>query len=222
MYSKDQILAKLNEFLTFSIGQQSQYSSQFTSLMQPAISAVNTYFSANRSAFKKPLDDLGLYMHNELWQRGAKWDSSFDMGLGTNPPESYNDLRKLFYQFPLMQVTPEAFHAAWVIGVPEGSGESESGGAATPEPISNSLIDAWVAEITEAPKKELAAIDSLGTWLETSMSQSGSVMLWEETGALLEAPDTKDLAQVIFVDRGLLEAVNVLSLPVYIPTYLKG
>lgn len=222
MYSKDRVLAKLNEFLSFSIEQESQYSSQFTALMQPAISAVNAYFSADRSAFKKPLDDLGLFLHNELWQRGAKWDSNFDMGLGKNPPESYNDLRKLFYQFPLVQVTPEAFHAAWVIGVPEGA-EGESGeGAATPEPIGNPLIDSWVAEITGAPKKELATIDSLGDWLESSMSQSGSVMLWEETGALLEAPDTKDIAQIIFVDRGLLEAVNILGLPVYIPTYLKG
>lgn len=222
MYTNDQVLAKLNEFLSFSIEQESQYSSQFTALMQPAIGAINSYFSTDRSEFKKPLDDLGLFLHNELWQRGAKWDSNFDMGLGTNPPESYNDLRKLFYQFPLMQVTPEAFHAAWVIGVPEGAEGESGGGVATPEPISNSLIDAWVAEITAAPSEELKAIDSLGTWLETSMSQSGSVMLWEETGTLLEAPDTKDIAQVIFVDRGLLEAVNVLGLPVYIPTYLRG
>ena len=222
MYSKNQVLAKLNEFLSFSIEQESQYSSQFTALIQPAISAVNAYFSADRSAFKKPLDDLGLYMHNELWQRGAKWDSNFDMGLGTNPPESYNDLQKLFYQFPLMRVTPAAFYSAWVIGIPEGAEGESGGGAATPEPISNSLIDSWVAEIAEAPKKELVAIDSLGDWLESSMSQSGSVMLWEETGALLEAPDTKDIAQIIFVDRGLLEAVNILGLPVYIPTYLRG
>lgn len=221
MHTKNQVLSKLNEFLSYSVTQEPDFESEFTGLMQPVITAVNGYFNTDRSAFKKPLDDLGLFLHNELWQRGAKWEGNFDMGLGTNPPESYNDLRKLFYQFPLMRVAPETFYSVWVWGVPEGSGE-EGGATLDPIPLSNPLITSWVTEITSYPQTELKNIDSLATWLETSMSQSGNVMLWEEAGALIEAPETKDIAKTVFIDRGLLEAVNILSLPVYIPTHLRG
>lgn len=220
MHNKSEILAKLDEFKTFSINQETKFESDFTALMEPMISAVNAYFDADRVKFKKPLDDLGLYLHNDLWARGAQWSKPQDMGFDTNPPPEYSDFRKLFYQFPLMDITPAEFYSAWVIGTPEGEGDGVT--PAEPKPLNNTLIDAWVAELSTAIADELKAIDSLGSYLEISMGSSGSVMLWEDTGALESAPTTQTLANEIFIERGLLEAVNLLGLPVYIPSYLRG
>lgn len=221
MYTKDQVLTKLNELLTYSIEQEPDFESQFSSLMQPIFNAVNSYFDADRSALKKPLNDLGLYLHNELWQRGAVWEGGFDMGLGSNPPETYNDLRKMFYQFDWMTTNKEDFYNSWVWGVPTPPEGSEGTTTTEPEPLSHPMVSAWASEVSQAQSNELPAINALADWLEDSMAQSGSVSLWEDTGALLSAPETSDLAQTIFVDRGLLEAAKILNLQIYIPTYLR-
>ena len=230
MYTKSNILAKLDELLQYSIAQiptldyegKETFDAKYESVVSSGESSVSEYFSADRSQFKKPLDDLSLYLHNELWQRGAKWEGEFDMGFSDDFPESYTDLRKMFYDFSwFMELTNEEFFDAWVYEAPEVAPATEEGGAATPEPSSNSYISRLSSELPTIFDVELKNIDDLGTWLEKSLGQSGSVALWEETGALLEAPKTNDLAKIIFEERGLSEAVETLGLPMYVPTYLR-
>lgn len=245
MFTKDQVINKLDALLAYTISQiptltypnKDEYEPIYTGIVAPAKTKVTGYFDASRSQFQKPLDDLGLYMHNEVWQREAKWEIPFDLGLGTNPPETYHDLRKIFYSFDwFMNLTDQDFFNAWVYGEkPTPEGEEPP---LNPEiiPLSNSYITRLTSEIVltavsdpETGKvskttieAELEAITALSKWLENSMSQSSSVTLWEDQGQLLETITTQDVAQIIFVERGLLEAVKILKLPVYIPTYLRG
>ncbi len=242
MYAKQTILAKLDEFLQYSIAQiptldyeeKETFDSYYTSIVSGGKSSTSAYFGVDRSQFKKPLDDLGLYLYNELWQRGAKWETEYDMGLRNDFPESYQDLRKMFYQFDwLMELSNEEFFNAWSYASPESDDPLVT---LPPVPSSNSYIsrlsaalvlvatESETGEVTSKPiiQEELENIDALATWVEQSMSQSGSVTLWEDQGTLVEAPETRPLAYKIFLDMGLLEAINTLNLPVYIPTYLNS
>ena len=234
MFNKQQVLEKIGALLAYTIAQiptlsyseTAHFEAKYVSLTSSMKSSVSAYFGANRSQFKKPLDDLGLYLHNDIWQRNAEWDVKFDMKFGTDYPKDYSDLTKLFYDFTwLMELTNEAFFNAWVYGVPETATAtaSDEGGEtlAPPEPLSNSYISRLVSDLSTAIADELKNIDNLGKWLETAMGDYGSVMLWEETGALLNAPKTTDIAKIVFIDRGLLEAIEILDLPVYIPSYLR-
>ena len=157
------------------------------------------------------------------------------MGVRNDFPESYNDLTKLFYDFTwFMELSNEEFFNAWSYASPESDDPTMP--PEPPIPSSNGYISrlssdlilvAVESETGETVSKpiidqELENVDALATWLEKSMSQSGSVTLWEDQGALVEAPETKPLAYKIFLDMGLLEAINTLDLPVYIPTYLNS
>ena len=82
MYLKPLILAKLDELLEYSIAQiptlnyeeKETFGTYYSSIVSSGAASVNAYYSVDRSNFKKPLNDLGLYLYNELWQRGAKWE----------------------------------------------------------------------------------------------------------------------------------------------------
>lgn len=242
MYTKEQIVAKLEEFLQYSIAQiptldyeeKETFDSYYTSIVSSGKSSVSSYFSVDRSKFKKPLDDLGLYVHNGIWERNAKWEKEFDMGYRTDYPEYYNDLRKLFYQFDwFMNLTNDDFFNAWVYASPESDDPTMP--PEPPVPESNGYIsrlksdlilvatESETGEVVSKPiiQQEMENIDALGTWLETSSGDYSPIMLWEDTGALVSAPTTQDIAKIVFIDRGLLEAVEVLGLPMYIPTYLR-
>lgn len=230
MLTKSDILSKIDELLQYSIEEipnaeypdDGNFETLYTSIVDTGISAVESYFEADRNSFKKPLDDLVLFFHNELQARGMKWENEQDMGFGENPPESYEDLRKLFYKFDwFMELTNEDFCGAWVYEAPVAPVAEEEGEALPPQPTSNPYIDQLIAELGTAMDDEMKAIEDLSKWLESSMGQSGSVALWEETGALEEMPSTKDLAKIIFEDKHLLEAVEVLKLIMYVPTYLR-
>lgn len=217
MYTRTEILDRLQEFLDFSISKSPDFEAEFTSLMQPVFTAVNGYFNTDRSAYKKPLNDLELYLHNYLWQREVEWEHPYDFGLDSNLP--YNDLRKMFYQFPLMNTTTQEFYDAWVWGIPEDESGLPIGDE--PIPLSHPMVPSWSTEINNYPPKELDRVNSLNAWLESSMSQSSPVMLWEDTGTLIRSPERVDLAQIVFIDLGLREATEILGLPAYIPTYLR-
>lgn len=242
MYAKQTILAKLDALLQYSISQiptldyeeKETFGTYYSSIVSSGASSVNGYYSVDRSNFKKPLNDLGLYLYNELWQRGAKWETEYDLGLRNDFPESYHDLRKLFYDFDwFMELTNEAFFNAWSYASPES--EDPTMPPEPPVPSGNSYISrlcsALILVATESEtgeivsksiiQEELENVDALATWLEQSMSESGCVSLWEDQGALMDAPETRPLAYQIFLDMGLREAIYTLNLPVYIPTYLR-
>lgn len=211
MYSKNEILNKLNSLLAYSCQIDSENAEAYTELIEPIITAVNGYFDADRSNFKVTLNNLELGLYNDILKRNTV-ATKIDLPLDGNFPEAYSDLRKLFYVFPCMAVTNETFHAAWVEGVDK----------VTSLPIitNNTLIDEWVTDLSTAISDELNNISALYTWLENAASDAGMIMLWEDVGEITSQPDTAKIANSIFFDKHLKECITTLNLPAYKPTYI--
>lgn len=90
-------------------------------------------------------------------------------------PPAYNDLRLLFYNFPLMNVDNQTFFNAWVEEVPPVPTSSVDGGAEKTV-TRNTLIDKWIEEINNAAYDELKKINDLIDWLENCSSDAGMVL----------------------------------------------
>lgn len=219
MYTKEQVLTRLNVLLTHSKNAHLNYSEQYTALMQPVINAVNGYFSGDRSGFKKPLEDLSLYLYNDIWARGAVFEYKFEMNFNNNFPPAYSDLRKLFIEFECFNVSETSFTNAWVYETPE---TTETGVTPSPVPTSNTYLDSWLSTLKTAFKTELSNIEALSNFLETSTGDYNSVSLWEDQGGIIENLDTYFIAIDIYLERGFLEVIEERVNNVYIPTYIKN
>ena len=56
MYRKTEVIVQLNKFVEYSCTQNPQHSSSYKSLVVPLITAVENYYSVDRSAYKAPLN----------------------------------------------------------------------------------------------------------------------------------------------------------------------
>lgn len=212
-------IEKIKEFYAQTIKDCEQ---RYIALMQPLYQAVNNYFNADRSSLANPLNRLAEYMHGELWEQLSKWDNKAPNYSGSRP-QSYYDLTKIFYTFDWINTSNETFYNAWAYVTPETeTTEEEDEHDPEPLPSSNSLVKSWISSIDNGKNQELPNINSLNEHLENSMCSISSFNLWEDRGTLYYAPETKDLAQTIFIDRKLIEVSKKLNIPVYIPTYLRG
>lgn len=211
MYKLNDVLDKLNTLLAYSSNAIPANAGEYQKLMQPLINAVNQYFSADRSRFKIPLNNLELGLYNDIMKRGTV-ATNMELLMDNNFPPAYSDLRKLFYEFECMTVSNEAFHSAWVEGVDE----------LTQQPIitNNTLIDKWVADLEAAISDELKNIQELYSWLEKACSDAGMMMLWEDVGEIKSQPSTNDIANVIFKEKHFKECIETLNLSAYKPTYI--
>ena len=211
MNTQTEIIEKLNALLAYSVEIDSEYSAAYTSLMQPMFTAVNNYFTADRSAFKIPINNLEHAFYNDILKRGTV-TSKIDLPMATNYPVAYSDLRKLFHSFPCMNVSNADFHNAWVY---------ETNAVTQIKTVkNNTLIDSWIAALSTAINDELNNISTLYSWLETAASDAGMVMLWEDVGKILEQPNTGEIAQNVFIDKHLKECITTLNLTAYKPTYI--
>lgn len=225
MKTKTEVETYIDGLLTYSQAQDGDNADAFESLLAPLKAAVSAYFAESRSDFTAPINDLAIFMKNEIWARTAVWKNVFPDQFGINPPASYTDLRSLFYTFPFMSTTQAAFFAAWVYETPEAGGTEDSTGGAgtvTPVPVSNPLIDEWCAALERARGDELSAVESLTSWVMSSLGNSIAVSYWENRGGLISSQTVQELATEIFITRGLLEAITTLGLPAYVPSYVKG
>lgn len=221
MISKEQVIAKLDEYKAYSIQQNSTYSSQFTALMEPLYTAVNNYFSTIPDGM---IDAITLFIHEaycDTWNRNAVWEHTFNANRPTNIPEGVADFRKNYYGFDWLSTTAATFYAAWVIGTPEGSGDELGGATAAPEPLNNTLVDAWTVEVTAAPEQDLANVIASKDFCASCSNSDILINLWEDSGQLLEYKTTEEIAQDIYITRGLLEVIETKGYDVYIPSYLK-
>lgn len=211
MNSKNDVLNKLNALLAYSVGVDAENADKYTALMQPLITAVNEYFNNDRANFKVPLNNLELGLYNDILKRNTV-TTKINLPMVEDFPEAYSDLRKLFYTFPCMSVSNETFHAAWVTGVDE----------VTQLPIitNNTLIDAWVSDLSTAINDELNNISALYSWLENAASDAGMVMLWEDVGEITSQPDTAQIANDVFITKHFKECITTLNLTAYKPTYI--
>lgn len=211
MNSKNDVLNKLNALLAYSVGVDAENADKYTALMQPLITAVNEYFNNDRANFKVPLNNLELGLYNDILKRNTV-TTKINLPMAEDFPEAYSDLRKLFYTFPCMSVSNETFHAAWVTGVDE----------VTQLPIitNNTLIDAWMSDLSTAINDELNNINSIYKWLENAASDAGMVMLWEDVGEITSQPDTAQIANDVFITKHFKECITTLNLTAYKPTYI--
>ena len=218
MKNSSEVLDKLDELLAYSCSTDPDHASEYVALMSPMKGAVSAYFSADRSGFKDPFKEMRYGLYSDIRARGTVIETEFDLGYSTDYPSYYTDLRKMFYQFPCMTVSGASFHSAWVLETPE----VEEGSTETPEPIitRNTLIDSWVASLSTAIDDELKTVNSFVNWLEGASDQSESIFFWENVGEIKKEPTTEEIAKIIFIDRGFKEAVKLLNLPVYLPSYV--
>lgn len=218
MITKAQIIEILDRFKAYSVAQQPEYASYFAPLMSPLYSAVETYFSTKHPEMEEKLKELVHNMYCDICERNTKNEFNFGNGLPTDFPETYHDIRKCFYQFPLMDATDVEFHEAWVFGIPT----DEMGNPIGTEeiPLSNSLVSLWTGQISSAKQTELNEVISLLDWLQNSSSTNDLPNLLEDTGIILDSPTTQRIGKDIYQTKGLLEVIQTFGFQVYIPSYL--
>ena len=210
---------KIDTLYKYSINQKPQYTNEYKALLEPLRVGVENYFSGERKGFKTALNALEHDFYNDIIKRQTVYEKPVDFKMSVDFPPAYNDLRLLFYTFPLMDVDNQTFFNAWVEEVPT-IPTSDTGGTGEKTVTKNTLIDLWVKDIGKAIPDELTNIKTLMEWLENCSSDAGMVLLWEETGRILSQPNTKEIAKIIFVDKHFNECLKKLNLTAYKPTYL--
>lgn len=222
MITSNEVLTKLQTFLDYSKSQKPEFEAQYTALMNPLIDAVNTYFSTEPKGMKEALENYVHQSFCDTFTRKVKYENPVSVDLPTDYPTGYDDIRLCFYTFPLLQVTPEVFHAAWVEGVPETPTADGGGTTGTPEPLNNTLLDQWLPEVTKAPTDDVERVKTLNDWFINAGGSVNMVNLLEDQGVIISAPDTQETARLIYIEHHLLEVIKTRNFNVYIPTYLKG
>lgn len=120
-----------------------------------------------------------------------------------------------------MNVTPQAFYAAWVIGVPEDpEGGGDGGTTPQPKPISNPYIDSELAGLATAPQDDLDAVNALSSWCQNAAADSDLVSLLEDEGKILKSPDRQQIATDIYESKGMKDIIQTRGFDVYIPSYV--
>ena len=226
MIAKTEVVSKLDELKAYSVQQKPNFETQYTTLMAPLYSSVNSYFDTKPDGIKDLLEEYVFQKYCDICNRGMVWENPVENEMPTDYPVGYSDARECFYTFEsIMSATPEAFFAAWVEGVPtppEGGGEGGETTPATPEPLSNSLLDVWTPEVQNAPTDDLGRIQAVIDWCASAASSGNMINLLEDQGRVLESKGQKEIAQTIYYDQFLMEVLDARGFDVYVPTYFKN
>ena len=175
MYRESDLTGKIDGFYQYSVNQKAQYANEYKALLEPLKTAVSKYFKVERKGFKTALNALEHDFYNDIVKRQTVYEKPIDFHMAVDYPPAYNDLRLLFYNFPLMNVDNQTFFNAWVEEVPPVPTSSVDGGAEKTV-TRNTLIDKWVEEINNAAYDELKKINDLIDWLENCSSDAGMVL----------------------------------------------
>lgn len=220
MITKEEVLAKLDQFKAYSIEQEPSNEESYTELMAPLYEAVNTYFSTTPSGMIEALENYVHQTYCDISVRSIKYETPIEVNYPTDYPEGYNDIRTCFYTFPLMETTQEDFFNAWVEGTPTEPTAVEPP-PSTPSIVSNSLIDQWLPEIQSAPTNDVARVKSVNEWCANTAGTGNMINLLEDQGRILDSKGTQEIAQIIYIDHHLLEVIRTKGFQVYVPSYIK-
>lgn len=209
MLNKTDVTNKIASLKAYSVSQNTTTEPLF----MPLEAAVSTYFSSTVN-IDKEVTDIIKYIYNDIWRRNTTYTNTYPLNLPTNYPKGYNDVRDCFYQFSeLLSIDNATFYSAFVFST-EGTGT-----AAVETATSNSKLDSWTTEILAARATEKATLKALAEWCKNSEGSSDLVSLLEERGTITSELQMRQIAEIIYKDKGVLEIINTLNLNVYIPSY---
>lgn len=209
--TKQQILDKISQLKAYSIGKDPATGALFT----PYEQAVNNYFSGTAD-IDRPLTDVIKYMYNDIWRRNTVYERNFPLSLPTDYPTGYNDITECFYQFSeLLSISNETFYAGFVF-------ESSGGEQPTQVPTSNKYLEKWTPEVQQAKASDKSNIEKLAEWCKNSEGNSDVISLLEDRGRIVSTLEMREIADIIYIDRKLLNIIKQLNLAVYIPSYYNN
>lgn len=219
LVEKSAVTQKLNGLLVYSKSQDAKNAGAIEALFSPVLVAVNSYFDSANPALSSALNDVVQYMYFDINRRTTKYENEFDDNLPTNYPTGYADVTLCFHQFDgLLNVSNAAFFSAFVYEIQDTSGDG--GGTTEPVPVSNAYLTQWTADITAAATGDAAKISALAEWCKNSEGNCDLIDLLEDRGKVLTQKSREEIAADIYIDRGVLEIINVRGVDVYVPTYL--
>lgn len=207
MTLKTQVETKLNELKSYSVAANPATEPFFA----PMFAAVDGYFSADSSEMSALMEEISKFMYNDVYRRTTVYENNFDLHCATDFPEGYFDLTDLFYDFAeILETTNAEFYAGWVFD------------EATLEPTGNSYLSRWEEELTAAPEVEQTKVEALEQWLEVSGGSCDLICLYENRGKIISKKTIPEIAEIIYTERKMKEAIENKELTTYIPTYLRG
>lgn len=214
MYTQAEVNSKIMALKTYSAAQDPATADLFA----PLETAVQAYFSVGVN-LSGPLRDVVKYMYNDISRRTTVYETNWPDNLPTNYPDGYNDVRSCLYDFAeLMAMDNATFFAAFVYETPT----APAGGTAEPVPVSNNYLTDWEADITAATTADIDEVVELAGWCKNSEGNCDLIDLLEDRGKVLAQKSREEIAADIYINRGVLEIIQVRGLNVYIPTYLAA
>lgn len=212
MYTQAEVNAKIAALEAYSVAQDPVTADLFT----PLETAVQKYFAAGTN-LSGPLRDVVKYMYNDIARRTTVYETDWPDNLPTDYPDGYNDVRSCLYDFTaLMTIGNATFFTAFVYETPTAT----AGGTAEPVPVSNPYLTEWTANITASTTGDAGKISALAEWCKNSEGNCDLIDLLEDRGKVLSQKSREEIAADIYIDRGVLEIIQVRGVDVYVPTYL--
>ena len=211
MNTKDEITAKIASLKAYSVAKNAKTGALFN----PLESAADEYFSGNKSAVSSACEDVVKYMYNDISRRTTVYEHEYDTKLATDFPTGYDDITECFADLSgMLEVSNETFYAAFVFGPDPVTGVTG--------PLSNSYIDEWTEELEEAKTGDTEKVLALAEWCKNSGGSSDVIDLLEDKGEEISSLSREEIATKIYREKKLLDAIGILGLATYVPTFLKG
>ncbi len=211
--TRDQVTTKLDEFKAYCIEQSSQYESQYNSIMAPLYDAVDKYYSESLPELKKAVENYIFQLYCDIDLRSTEYEHPLSSSMASDPPKGYDDIYDCLYPFEWLSTKNEVFYAAFVMGQPS----TKNAAQASQQPVSNTLIDTWTAEVLEAPKTDVSNINKVSGWCSDNADSCALEFLLTDQGNITNSLNSDDIAKIIYVDRHVREFINEKQLHVYVP-----
>lgn len=221
LYTKQQLNTKINELKAYcksnkpkptTVGATGTYN--WDGFLSPLYTAINNYFDADLLKISGEINFMIQGMYVDIQRRNAIYenDDQFDFNHPINYPVGYSDVTECFYDFsPIMNTSNNTFLASCSFG------ESETG-----EPtISSEVLDGWVEEINVSRESEYQNIFTLGNWCADSGYCCDLINLLEDRGKIVSIKGRREIAEIIYINRKVLEVIRFFGLSSYIPTYYQ-
>ena len=210
MYSQEEIEDRIATLKEYSVEKDSATASLFT----PLETAVQTYFNASND-MAEALRDVVKYMYNDISRRTTVYETEWPDNLPTDSPAGYSDLRECLYGFDeLMSISEETFSSGFSYA------SASDGGAATVS--ENTYITKWTADITAYASSVADSLSNVAVWCRDAGGNSDLIDLLEDRGTVVSSMTRDEIAEEIYINRGVLEIIEAFGADVYIPTSVSS